>query len=254
MKENIVHTENQEKSSTRLNKFISEKGLCSRREADRYIEEGKVTVNGILATLGTRVSKEDEVTLNGELLNFNEELIYLALNKPKGITCTTEKKIKGNIVDFINHPKRIFPIGRLDKDSQGLILLTNDGDIVNKILRGGNNHEKEYVVTVDKPITTEFVNSMASGVNILNTITKPCVVKKESTYIFNIILTQGLNRQIRRMCEALGYRVTKLKRIRIMNITLSDLQEGKWRYLTNSELEIINSLISNSIKTKEASI
>ena len=254
MKENIVHTENEEKSSTRLNKFISEKGLCSRREADRYIEEGRVQVNGVVASLGTRVSEEDEVTLNGKLLNFKEELIYIALNKPKGITCTTEKKIKGNIVDFVNHSKRIFPIGRLDKDSQGLILLTNDGDIVNKILRAGNNHEKEYIVTVDKPITSDFISNMSSGVSILNTVTKPCAVRKESTYVFNITLTQGLNRQIRRMCETLGYQVIKLKRIRIMNISLSDLPEGKWRYLTNSELGTINNLISNSIKTKEASL
>ena len=253
MTRNIVHKENVEKNDTRLNKYISEKGLCSRREADKLIEAGKVKVNGVIATVGTRVTSEDKVFLNGKALNFTEDLVYIALNKPKGITCTTEKKIKGNIVDFINHSKRIFPIGRLDKDSEGLIFLTNDGDIVNKILRAGNNHEKEYIVTVDKPITNEFIKAMSSGVNILDTTTKPCKVNKESKFVFRITLTQGLNRQIRRMSEALGYNVTKLVRIRIMNVELSTLPMGKWRYLTNSELTKINNLISDSVKTKEAS-
>lgn len=196
---------------------------------------------------------EDEVKVDGKPITKKEELVYIALNKPVGITSTTEKKIRGNIVDFINFPKRIFPIGRLDKDSQGLIFLTNDGDIVNKILRAGNNHEKEYIVTVDKPITNEFVHLMSKGVRILDTITKECFVNKESKFVFRIILTQGLNRQIRRMCEALGYNVTKLERIRIMNVKLGELPIGKWRYLTRSELSKINDLISESLKTEEAS-
>jgi 23S rRNA pseudouridine2604 synthase len=237
----------------RINKFISEKGVCSRREADRIIEDGRVTINGTKALTGSKVKKGDEVRLDGRLLTEREELVYIALNKPVGITSTTEHKIKGNIVDFINYPKRIFPIGRLDKDSEGLILLTNDGDIVNKILRAGNNHDKEYIVTVDNPITEEFVNGMSSGVRILDTITKPCIIRKESKYVFRIILTQGLNRQIRRMCEAFGYKVQKLKRLRIMNIQLKDLPTGQWRYLTKEELLTLNSLISNSIKTEEAS-
>lgn len=237
----------------RLNKFISEKGICSRREADKLIELGRVTVNGLKAETGTKVGPNDEVRLDGKLLNKREELVYIALNKPVGITSTTERKIPGNIVDFVNYSKRIFPIGRLDKDSQGLIFLTNDGDIVNKILRAGNNHEKEYIVTVDKPITNEFITSMSSGVKILGTVTKKCFVKKEGKYVFRIILTQGLNRQIRRMCEALGYKVTKLQRIRIMNVELGNLPIGKWRYLSTEELTEINRLISTSVKTEEAS-
>jgi 23S rRNA pseudouridine2604 synthase len=247
----IKHTEKGE--DKRLNKFISEKGICSRREADKMIEQGQVTVNGIVAGTGTKVSRLDEVRLGGKLLSEKEELVYIALNKPVGITCTTERKIKGNIVDFVNFPKRIFPIGRLDKDSQGLIFLTNDGDVVNKILRAGNNHEKEYIVTVDKPITQEFIHSMSNGVKILGTITKKCYVKPEGKFVFRIILTQGLNRQIRRMCESIGYHVTKLQRIRIMNVKLSDLPIGRWRYLTKTELSVINELISQSVKTEEAS-
>ncbi|MBC2581263.1 23S rRNA pseudouridine(2604) synthase RluF [Clostridium sp. DJ247] len=240
-------------NSLRINKFISEKGICSRREADSLIEQKRVSINGIVAQIGSRVFPNDEVRLDGKLLNKKEDSIYIALNKPVGITCTTEKKIKGNIVDFINHKKRIFPIGRLDKDSEGLIFLTNDGDIVNKILRAGNNHEKEYIVTVDKPVTQDFIKGMSSGVRILNTITQPCKVNKESSHVFRIILTQGLNRQIRRMCEYFGYNVLKLKRVRIMNVTLKDLPTGKWRYLTTKELSTINELVSNSIKTEEAS-
>ena len=241
-------------NNTRLNKFISDKGICSRREADKLIAAGKVTVNGLIASLGTRVSNEDKVFLNKKALNFTEKLIYIALNKPKGIICTTESAVKGNIVDFVNHSKRIFPIGRLDKDSEGLILLTNDGDIVNKILRAGNNHQKEYIVSVDKPITNEFLKAMSSGVDILDTRTLPCAVTKESKFVFRIILTQGLNRQIRRMSETLFYKVTKLVRIRIMNVNLSSLPIGKWRYLTSLELITINNLISDSVKTKEASV
>lgn len=253
MDQKIIHKEKYDIPDVRINKFISEKGICSRREADKFIEQGRVKVNGLKATLGTKVAPEDTVTLDGKTIQGEKELIYIALNKPKGITCTTEKKVKGNIVDFVNHSERIFPIGRLDKDSEGLILLTNDGDIVNKILRAGNNHEKEYLVTVNKPIIKKFIENMSSGVRILDTVTKPCIVKKESNYVFRIILTQGLNRQIRRMCEALDYQVTKLVRVRIMNIQLYPLPQGKWRNLTKDELETINKLISNSVKTKEAS-
>jgi 23S rRNA pseudouridine2604 synthase len=250
--QNNIIQHNDKGDEIRLNKFISEKGICSRREADKLIEQGRITINGKPAETGTKVLPGDEVKLDGKLLSKKEELVYLVLNKPVGITSTTEKKIKGNVVDFVNFPKRIFPIGRLDKDSQGLLLLTNDGDVVNKILRAGNNHEKEYIVTVDKPISNEFIDSMSKGVKILDTITKQCYVKKESKFVFRIILTQGLNRQIRRMCEALGYNVTKLERIRIMNVTLDTLPIGKWRFLTKSELLKINELISTSIKTEDA--
>lgn len=235
----------------RLNKFISETGFCSRREADKLIESGRVTVDGIKAVMGSKVKEGANVKVDGKPIKKVEELVYIALNKPVGITCTTEKKVRGNIVDFVNHEKRIFPIGRLDKDSQGLILLTNDGDIVNKILRAGNNHEKEYIVTVDKPIDNKFINDMSSGVRILGTITKKCIVKKINERTFKIILTQGMNRQIRRMCEALGYNVTKLNRIRIMNIKLGNLKMGSWRNLTDNELKQLNSLIQTSGKTKE---
>ncbi|WP_198023178.1 23S rRNA pseudouridine(2604) synthase RluF [Clostridium algidicarnis] len=237
----IVHDT---KDSIRINKFISDSGYCSRREADRLIESGRVTVDGVKAVIGTKVSTYQEVYVDKKLINEKEKPIYIALNKPVGITCTTEPWVKGNIVDFVGHPKRIFHIGRLDKDSEGLIFLTNDGDIVNKILRAENNHEKEYIVTVDKPISRNFIENMSSGVNILDTITKKCKVTREGTYVFRIILTQGLNRQIRRMCSALGYNVVKLQRIRIMNVTLHNLPLGKWRYLTPSELITINKLIS----------
>lgn len=245
----IVHNDRGEE--VRLNKYISETGMCSRREADKLIELGKVKIDGIVATMGTKVRKGQVVIVNGKKISKEEELVYIALNKPVGITCTTEKKVHGNIVDFVNHKKRIFPIGRLDKDSQGLILLTNDGDIVNKILRAGNNHEKEYVVTVNKPIDDRFIKAMSSGVRILGTVTKECYVKKEGNNVFRIILTQGMNRQIRRMCEALGYTVTKLKRERIMNIHLDSLKIGKWRNLTEKELRELNNLITISKKTKE---
>ena len=245
----IVH--NDRGDTVRLNKYISESGFCSRREADKLIESGVVTIDGIKATMGTKVSKGQSVKVNGKLISKEEDLVYIVLNKPVGITCTTEHKVKGNIVDFVNHKKRIFPIGRLDKDSQGLILMTNYGDIVNKILRAGNNHEKEYIVTVNKPINEEFVRRMSNGIKILGQVTKKCYVKKEGNNTFRIILTQGLNRQIRRMCEALGYEVVKLKRIRIMNINLGELRIGEWRDLTYKELKGLNNLISTSGKTKE---
>ncbi len=248
----IVHKESS--GELRLNKFISEKGLCSRREADKFIESGRVSVNGVKAVSGMKIGSVDEVMLDGRLLTEKKTPVYIALNKPVGITCTTEKKIKGNIVDFMNYPERIFPVGRLDKASQGLIFLTNDGDIVNKILRAGNNHEKEYIVTIDSPLTEDFLKRMSSGVKILDTVTKPCTVKRQSKYVFKIILTQGLNRQIRRMCAALGKNVVSLERIRIMNVTVGDLPVGKWRYLSPKELQVINSLISTSVKTEEASI
>ena len=236
------------KDSIRINKFISDSGYCSRREADKLVESGRVTVNGVTAAIGTKVSINQEIYVDKKLISEKEKPIYIALNKPVGITCTTEPWIKGNIVDFVGHPKRIFHIGRLDKDSEGLIFLTNDGDIVNKILRAENNHEKEYIVTVDKPISRDFIEKMSSGVSILDTITKECKVTKENTYVFRIILTQGLNRQIRRMCSSLGYNVVKLQRIRIMNVTLHNLPLGKWRYLTPSELITINKLISSPNK------
>ncbi|MED1950280.1 23S rRNA pseudouridine(2604) synthase RluF [Brevibacillus centrosporus] len=224
----------------RINKYISETGFCSRRESDKLIEAGRVTINGQLAELGSTVSPGDDVRIDGNPLGAKKKSVYIALNKPVGITCTTELHVKGNIIDFVNHPERIFPIGRLDKDSQGLILLTNDGDIVNKILRAENNHEKEYIVTVDKPITPLFIQGMSGGVRILGTVTKPCKVTKISDRVFKIVLTQGLNRQIRRMCQAFGYQVRQLKRVRIMNIELGELRVGQWRDLTPGELKELN--------------
>ncbi|OAJ73691.1 23S rRNA pseudouridine synthase F [Brevibacillus sp. SKDU10] len=226
----------------RINKFISETGYCSRREADKLIEAGRVTINGVIAELGSQATSEDDVKIDGKALGIKKAAIYIALNKPVGITCTTERHIKGNIIDFVNHPERIFPIGRLDKDSEGLILLTNDGDIVNKILRAENNHDKEYIVTVDKPITDSFLKGMASGVRILGTTTKPCQVYRINERSFRIILTQGLNRQIRRMCQVFGYKVQRLQRIRIMNIHLDGIQKGEWRDVTTKEL---NQLLQN---------
>ena len=236
-----------------LNKYISETGFCSRREADKYIEQGRVTINGIEATKGNRVKERDVVHVDGEPLKVKKTAVYLMLNKPKGITCTTDTKDKTNIVDYINFKTRIFPVGRLDKRSEGLIFLTNDGDIVNKILRAGNNHEKEYIVTVDKTISPDFISKMRSGVRILGTVTKPCFVKQEGTNRFKIILVQGLNRQIRRMCEALGYNVESLKRIRIMNIKLQGLEPGKWRYFSPQEITELNSMVANSSKTENGS-
>ena len=242
-----------ENKLTRLNKYLSEHGFCSRREADRLIEQGRIRVNGELPALGTKVSDVDEITINGKLLNARPETVYIAFNKPIGITCTTDPNKKDNIVDFIKFPTRIFHIGRLDKPSEGLIFLTNDGDIVNKILRAGNNHEKEYIVTIDQPVTDEFVSRMSNGINILDTVTQNCFVEKISQYVFRIILKQGLNRQIRRMCEALDYEVTKLKRVRIMNVTLDGIGVGEWRYLTKDEMEEINRMVATSSKTEEAS-
>ncbi|MBP1743511.1 MAG: rRNA pseudouridine synthase [Firmicutes bacterium] len=252
-KNNIIkHTD--EKDEVRINKYLSDKGLCSRREADRLIAQGRVRINGKAAEMGSRVGSGDTVFLdNKQVSAAPESRVYMAFNKPVGITCTTDRTIRGNIVDYINYPQRIFHVGRLDKDSEGLILMTNDGDIVNKILRASNNHEKEYIVTVDNPVTGDFLKNMSSGVPILDTVTKPCTVDRISKHVFRIILTQGLNRQIRRMCAFLGYKVVKLKRIRIMNINLGDLPSGKWRYLTESELSTLNSLISTSSKTHDAS-
>lgn len=246
--QNNIITHNDRPEEIRLNKYMSETGICSRREADRYIESGRVTVDGVKAVPGIKVSKGQVVKLDGKSISKEEKMIYIALNKPVGITCTTDRSVKGNIVDFVNHEKRIFHIGRLDKDSEGLILLTNDGDIVNKILRAGNNHDKEYIVTVNKPINDEFIKRMGNGIKILGKITKKCPVNKEGDKTFRIILTEGMNRQIRRMCEALGYKVTKLKRIRIMNIKLGKLKVGEWRNLTNEELKKLNELIKNSNK------
>lgn len=245
-----------QQETLRLNKAISDTGFCSRREADRVIEEGRVTINGKEAVLGDRVTSQDDVRVDGRRIKFKnpEESIYIAFNKPKGITCTTERNVHGNIIDFIRHPKRIFPIGRLDKPSEGLIFLTSDGNIVNKILRAGNQHEKEYIVTVNKPITPEFLRKMGNGVPVLDTITAKCFIKKESDFVFKIILTQGLNRQIRRMCEYLNFEVTKLKRIRIMNISLQNIPVGKWRNLSPDELEEIMRMVESSSKTEEASL
>lgn len=234
---------------TRINKYLSEIGYCSRRAADKLIEEGRVTINGKVPEMGTKIVPSDEVCVDGKPVQEpKEDFVYLAFHKPVGIVCTTDtRREKNNIIDYINYPVRIFPIGRLDKPSEGLILLTNDGDIVNKILRARNNHEKEYIVTVDKPITPDFVKRMSNGIPILGTITRKCTVEKIGRNEFRIILTQGLNRQIRRMCEYLGYNVTQLKRIRIMNIGL-DLPVGKWRNLTKQELEELNRLTSDSEK------
>ena len=232
----------------RLNKFIAESGICSRREADRFIEKGVVIINGRKARIADHVSSGDKVIVNGRHLEPRqaEDKIYLAFNKPVGVTSTTEESAKGNIVDYVNHSARVFPIGRLDKDSQGLIFLTNDGDIVNKILRAENAHEKEYLVTVDKPITEQFISSMSSGVPILGVMTKKCKVQSESPFIFRITLIQGLNRQIRRMCEYFGYNVTKLERVRIMNVSLKGLPLGEWRDMTREEMEGIFKLIKDS--------
>lgn len=220
----------------RLNKYISETGVCSRREADKWIAAGRVTYNGQPAALGTRVGEGDEVRIDGEPIGAKKKQIYIALNKPVGITCTSESHIEDNIIGLVGHPERIFPIGRLDKDSEGLILLTNNGDIVNDILRSENNHEKEYMVGVDRPITDLSLKMMAGGVKIMGELTKPCKVSRIDQESFRIILTQGLNRQIRRMCSALGYKAQRLKRVRIMNVHLGSLRPGQWRYLTDAEL------------------
>lgn len=219
----------------RINKFISETGYCSRREADKLVESGRVTINGVVAELGSQAEHGDDVRINGKRIGEHKRHVYIALNKPTGITSTTERHIKGNIVDFVGHAERIFPIGRLDKDSEGLILLTNDGDVVNPILRSEGRHEKEYIVTVDRPINEAFVKGMSEGVKVLGSLTLPCKVTRVSERTFRIILTEGRNRQIRRMCEAFGYHVRRLKRVRIMNIRLDELPVGKWRDLTEGE-------------------
>jgi len=242
---------------TGLNKYISSSGFCSRREADKLIEQARVTINGELVLPGARVSPGDVVEVDGEPIKSKNKAkarpIYIAFNKPEGVTSTTDVKDKSNIIYFINHPKRIFPIGRLDKDSDGLIFLTNDGDIVNKILRASNNHEKEYVVVVDKAITPEFIKAMSNGVPVLGKVTKKCFVRQEGGRRFRIILTQGLNRQIRRMCEFLGYKVMNLTRVRIMNVSLGNLPVGKWRYFTAPEIDKLNEMVAESSKTEEAS-
>ena len=220
----------------RLNKFISETGVSSRREADSWIEAGRVTVNGQVAALGTKVAEGDVVCIDGRQIGAAKQHVYIALNKPVGVTCTTERDVRGNIVDFVRHRERIFPIGRLDKDSEGLILLTNHGDIVNEVLRSENEHEKEYIVTVDRPVTEIFLNGMASGVRIMGEVTKPCRIRRIGPATFRIILTQGLNRQIRRMCSFFGYKVVRLQRVRIMHIELGSLPSGKWRELTREEI------------------
>ncbi|MCL4130824.1 UNVERIFIED_CONTAM: hypothetical protein GTU68_012711 [Idotea baltica] len=244
-----------EEQLKRLNKYLSEVGYCSRREADRLIDAGRVTINGIIPEMGTKVAPNDQIHVDGELITNNKEsFVYLAFNKPIGIVCTTDTRVeKDNIIDFINYPKRIFPIGRLDKPSEGLIFLTDDGDIVNKILRASNNHEKEYLVTVDKPISQTFIERMSSGIYLedLDRTTKPCIVEKLGTSEFRIILTQGLNRQIRRMCEYLTYEVQTLKRVRIMNIKL-DIPVGEYREFTTEEFKELNQLLETSTKTYQA--
>lgn len=246
-----MDTNNQQ--TINLNKYISSSGICSRREAEKFIKEGRVTINGKQTQLGNRVSKKDVVKLDGRLVEPKNQTLYIALNKPVGIVSTTDDREPNNIVKHINYPERLFPIGRLDKPSEGLIFLTNDGDIVNKILRAGNNHEKEYFVSVNKSITTDFIEAMGNGIPILGTITQKCHVEKVADKIFKIVLTQGLNRQIRRMCEYLDYEVTKLKRTRIMNVELGYLQTGDWRELTEEEMKEINKMIATSSKTEEAS-
>jgi len=233
---------------TRINKYLSEIGYCSRREADRLIEDKRITVNDVIPEIGTKISENDVVKVDGKEVSRTEKIVYIALHKPVGITSTTDQSIKGNIVDFMKYPSRIFHVGRLDKDSSGLILMTNDGDIVNKILRAENNHEKEYIVRVDKPISNEFIEGMKNGVPILNTTTKPCVIQRIGHKEFSIVLTEGMNRQIRRMCHYFGFEVHNLQRVRIMNIKL-DIPKGEWRHLTENEVFTLKNLVENSTKT-----
>ncbi|MBQ6025395.1 MAG: 23S rRNA pseudouridine(2604) synthase RluF [Lachnospiraceae bacterium] len=245
-RKSVKPTEADTASGIRINKYMAESGMCSRREADKLVADGKVYIDGVQAVMGSKVLPGQKVTVKGQDIKKNEDLVLIAFNKPVGIVSTTDKREKDNIIDYINYGKRIFPIGRLDKESEGLILLTNDGDIVNKILRAGNYHEKEYVVTVNKDITPEFLKAMSSGVPILDTVTRPCRIEQIDKKVFKIILTQGLNRQIRRMCEALGYRVRSLIRIRIMNIKLNHLKSGTYRNLTPKELEELRQMIADS--------
>lgn len=237
-----------QENGVRINKFLSEAGVCSRREADRQVELGNVKIDGKVAVMGEKIMPGQKVEYNGKVVTKEEEMILLAFNKPVGIVCTAEKREKNNVIDYINYPKRIYPVGRLDKDSQGLLLLTNNGDIVNKIMRSGNMHEKEYIVKVNKPISDSFIRGLAGGVPLveLNATTRKCFVKKESKYTFRIILTQGMNRQIRRMCEYFGYRVEELQRIRIMNINLGDLKPGEYRKVSEKEYKELEKLIKNS--------
>ena len=236
----------QKENGVRINKFLGDAGVCSRREADKFIEQGKVTIDGLVAEMGSRVFPGQKVTFNGKELKKQEEQVLIAFYKPVGIVCTTDTREPDNVIDFLNYGKRIYPIGRLDKDSEGLLLLTNDGDIVNKILRAGNHHEKEYLVTVNKPITPEFLKGMAGGVPILDTVTKPCIIEQTGKCSFKIILTQGLNRQIRRMCEYFDYRVLTLKRVRIMHIQLGHLNPGTYRNLSGAELERLQAVLKHS--------
>lgn len=243
--------EHHSEHSISLNKYISATGICSRREADEWIAAGRLTINGTIAVKGNRVFDGDQVLLDGKPLKNKPETLYIAFNKPVGIVCTTDPKEPKNIIRFINHPQRLFPVGRLDKDSQGLIFLTNDGDIVNKILRAGNRHEKEYIVQVAQPVTTQFMKQMAGGLPILGTMTQKCRVEQIDGHSFKIILTQGLNRQIRRMCEFLGYHVVRLKRVRIMHIALGKLRPGQWRTLTREETRSLQALVAESSKTAD---
>jgi len=236
----------QKENGVRINKYLGDAGVCSRREADKYIEQGKVTIDGVVAEMGSRVFPGQKVTFDGRELKKQEEQVLIALYKPVGIVCTTDTREPDNVIDFLNYGKRIYPIGRLDKDSEGLLLLTNDGDIVNKILRAGNHHEKEYLVTVNKPLSSEFLKGMAGGVPILDTVTKPCTIEQTGKCSFKIILTQGLNRQIRRMCEYFGYRVVSLKRVRIMHIQLGHLKPGTYRNLSEGELARLQVVLKNS--------
>ena len=240
------HRRSKRMESIRLNKYLSDAGICSRRQADRWIEEKRITVNGEIAGMGMKVAPDSEVCLDGKLIKKEEKKVLLAMNKPAGIVCTAEKRERNNIVDYMKYPKRIYPVGRLDKDSTGLLLLTNDGELVNKIMRAGNYHEKEYLVSVNKPVTEEFCRKMSRGVAILDTVTRPCKVEKTGEKSFRIILTQGLNRQIRRMCETLGYRVMTLQRVRIMNIRLGSLKEGTWRNIEGKERKELDALLSDS--------
>lgn len=250
----ICRGKNRIETMKRINKYITDAGYCSRRKADWYVEQGRVTINGVKAVLGSTVSDTDRVQVDGELVGGRKKkAVYIVLNKPVGVTCTTDQRDKTNIVDYVGYKERIFPVGRLDKDSEGLIILTNDGDIVNKILRAGNNNPKEYVVTVNRPITDDFLDKMGKGVRILGTTTKPCYVSRKNNTTFIIHLTQGLNRQIRRMCQVFDYEVVKLKRIKVMNIPLGDLKSGRWRHLTPEEATEMHRLLALSSGTEEAS-
>ena len=233
----------------RLNKYLSDAGVCSRREADRLVEEGKILVEGVQATLGMQVTAEQEILVNGKKVEREEKKILLVFHKPRGVECTTSPKVKNNVISYIGYPIRVYYVGRLDKDSEGLLLLTNEGELVNKIMRAGNCHEKEYVVTVDKPITREFIQKMKDGVPVLGTVTRKCQVFQTGKRTFQIILTQGMNRQIRRMCEYLGYRVKRLKRVRVMNICLGDLPVGKYREATAEEMQVLREMIRDSSET-----